>query len=176
MLFVGLVFSCKKWEDPKAVDDPRLTTRYCNDPVAVNYNWDFPGKPDNAVCFYPSDLFAGTYVYRDTVYNVAKQLFLSADSLTLNIAKISNTQINVAGLCPSGKLILTAGATFGATVDTTVGDSLTAYPGQIMCRILDTVTGTFTRDRIDSSVVYISLTVRSDTGITTHSGRAIKIN
>jgi hypothetical protein len=174
-LVMGLAFSCKKWEDPAPVDDPRLTNPYCNDPNAVNYNWGFPGKPDNTICFYPSDLFKGTYKFFDTVYNSQTDLYLSADSLTLFISKISSTQIGIEGLCNSNRmLVMTAGATYQATIDTTVGDSLTQHPGQFFCRTQDTVTGTFTRDKVDSTLIYVDMTVRSDTGSTLHRGRAIK--
>ena len=62
-----------------------------------------------------------------------------------------------------------------ATADTTVGDSLTLYPGQFFCRTQDTVTGTFLRDKADSSLIYVELTVRTDVGSTIiHRGRAIK--
>src|ERR1043165_5567011 len=88
-LVMGFAFSCKKWQDPAPKEDPRLTRHYCNDPSAVNYNWDFPGKPDNSVCFYPADLFAGTYMFYDTVSASQSDLYLSADSLVLNISKIS---------------------------------------------------------------------------------------
>src|ERR1043165_6289024 len=88
-LVMGFAFSCKKWQDPAPKEDPRLTRPYCNDPEAVNYNWDFPGKPDNSVCFYPSDLFAGTYTFWDTVTHVEKELLLSADSLSVSITTAS---------------------------------------------------------------------------------------
>ncbi len=172
---LGFTVSCKKWVDPAPVADPRINTPYCNDPSAVNYNWGYPGKPDNSVCFYPSDLFAGTYVYKDTTYKTQTDLYLAADSMNIIISKISSTQITVSGLCPSGQqLILTAGATYQASVDTTVGDSLTLYPGQFFCRNQDTVTGTFTRDKVDSTLIYVALYIRSDTGATTRTGRAIK--
>jgi hypothetical protein len=179
ILFLSLMLvtavSCKKWVDPAPVDDPRLTNPYCNDPIAVNYNWGFPGKPDNTVCFYPSDLFQGTYIYRDTAYQSQSDLYLSADSMVLDIVRISQTQIRISGLCASGQeLLLTAGAAYQATIDTTVGDSLTIYPGQFFCRTQDTVVGTFTRDKVDSSLIYVEMVVRSDTGSTSHRGRAIK--
>lgn len=171
---MGFAFSCKKWKDPAPKDDPRLTRHYCNDPNAVNYNWDFPGKPDNTVCFYPADLFAGNYMLYDTVYALASDLYLSADSIPLTISKISQTKISVSGMCPSGSLTLTAGATYNASVDTTVGDSLTLHPGQFFCRTVDTIVGSFTRDKVDSSIMYIELIVRTDTGTISHVGRAIK--
>jgi len=178
LIILGTVvlLSCKKWQDPAPVDDPRLTNPYCNDPIAVNYNWGFPGKPDNTVCFYPADLFAGTYMFKDTSYQAATDLYLAADSFNIYISKISQTKISIDGMCPSGdKLILTAGATYTATVDTTVGDSTTLYPGQFFCSMKDTVVGSFTRDKVDSSLIYIDLYIRNDTGATVRRGRATKI-
>lgn len=41
-LSVSIFFSCEKWKDPNPDVDPRITERkYCNDPEAINYNWDF---------------------------------------------------------------------------------------------------------------------------------------
>jgi hypothetical protein len=175
LLTTGVVVSCKKWQDPAPTDDSRLTNPYCNDPSAVNYNWGFPGKPDNSVCYYPSDLFAGTYSFKDTSYQAATDLYLSADSFIIYISKISQTKISIDGMCPSGqKLILTAGATYTATVDTTVGDSTTLYPGQYFCSEKDTVVGFFVRDKVDSSLIYVDLYIRTDTGATVRRGRAIK--
>ncbi|GAA4464569.1 hypothetical protein GCM10023093_15160 [Nemorincola caseinilytica] len=173
LLAAIVALSCKKWVDPAPVDDPRITNPYCNDPEAVNYNWGFPGKPDNTVCFYPSDVFAGRYKVHDTVSK--DDLFISADSMMMTIVKLSNRDIRLEGLCPSGTALLaTAGAQYNATLDTTVGDSLTLYPGQFFCRHQDTVTGVLYRDKVDSSLMYMEFSVRSDTGTTRHKARAIK--
>lgn len=166
------MLSCAKWKD-KPAQDPHLTQAYCNDPDAVNYNWGFPGKPDNTVCFYPTDVFAGTYLFRDSIYQ--DTLFVGYDSFMLYITAQSHTKISVSGFCTNGNQVrLTAGLTYVATVDTTEGDSTTINHGQMMCRIQDTVTGTFTKDRVDSSLLHISLQVFSDTGVATHYGSARK--
>lgn len=171
----AVFFSCKKWQDPAPVDNSNINNPYCNDPDAVNYNWGFPGKPDNTVCFYPSDLFQGTYILKDTILGAQSDLFLKADSLLITITKKSKTQVVLNGLCPSGKeLLLSANASYTATIDTTVGDSLTLNPGQFFCRDLDTVAGALALDKADSSLVYLNFTVVSDTGKTIYSGRAIK--
>ena len=175
LLAVGscMFFSCAKWKDPKGYD-PNLTGRYyCNDPIAVNYNWGFPGKPDNTICFYPTDLFKGTYFFRDSIYR--DTLFIRADSFTLTMEAISRTKINVVGFCLNGnKITLTAGPTYVATVDTTEGDTTTINHGQMLCRIQDTVSGTISKDRVDSMLLHITLQVASDTGMTTHYGNARK--
>ena len=172
---ICVLFSCAKWKDPKPVNDPRLTNPYRNDPTAVNYNWGFPGKPDNTVCFYPSDLFQGSYLFYDSVYLSPSGLFISADSFIIKISKISNSKIGVTGFCNSGKqLTLTAGPTYVATMDTTVGDTTTMNPGQLLCRIQDTISGTISKDRVDSNLLHINLRVVSDTGTALFVGRARK--
>jgi hypothetical protein len=173
LLLSWTVSSCKKWEDPVSQEEPRLSNTYCNDPEAINYNWGFPGKPDNTVCVYGADLFAGNYTFNDTVHKVVNDLFLYADTRYLKMTKITNTRLRVDGFCEPGvELRVTARSAYRVTVDSTFVDSLTERGGQLLCRREDTVSGSFTRDKVDSSLVYISLTVISDTGVTTHIGRA----
>jgi len=175
LLGACIFFSCAKWKDPKPVNDPRLTNPYCNDPTAVNYNLGFPGKPDNTTCFYPSDLFAGSYLVHDSIYLSPSGLFIAADSFIINISKLSSTKIGIIGFCPSSKqLILTAGPTYVATVDTTVGDTATLNQGQTLCRIQDTLNGTISKDMVDSTLLHITLQVVSDTGISELVGIARK--
>ena len=178
-LLSGVIYSCKKYTDPKAVADPRLTNPYCNDPAAVNYNVGFPGKPDNTVCYYPSDLFKGVYFFHDSIYLTATNIFLYVDSFTLTIQEMPNSnraKIKVTGMCQSGDFMtLTAGPTYVATLDTSIRDTSVVNWGQTLCRSEDTVAGTFTRDRVDSAVIHIYLRVASDTGVTTHIGDARKL-
>ena len=171
----GLLHSCKKYTDPSPTIDPRLTNPYCNDPEAVNYNWGFPGKPDNTTCFFPSDLFAGTYRVYDSIYVTQSGLFIRADSFDMNVYRYSagdKKKINVTGFCGGGvTLRLTAGVTYTATVDT-IGDTAFVLKGQQFCTIEDTVSGTITRDRLDSSLIRISFQVYGkDTNIYTHQGQ-----
>ncbi|MBC7553481.1 MAG: hypothetical protein H7257_05840 [Taibaiella sp.] len=169
--------ACKKWEDPAAVSDPRLTNPYCNDPDAVNYNWGFPGKPDNTLCYFPTDLFKGTWLLVDSVYITSTGLFIHADSIYLNIYPIaqSHTKLAVLGFCGGGDTLkmTAAAASYNAAVDTTLGDSLTNR-GQKWCRIQDTVNGSIFNSRIDS-MLHITLQVISDTGVTTHLGKARRL-
>jgi hypothetical protein len=170
-----VLFSCAKYKDSKATADPRLTNPYCNDPNAVNYNWGFPGKPDNSVCFYPTDIFKGVYQYHDSIFLTSTGLFVRADTLTLMITKVNSTKFTIAGFCPSGAtLSLTAGANYTATLDTAIGDTTTAIRGQQLCGVADTVNGTLTKDRLNDSVMYINFLVASDTGVyTSHVGQAL---
>lgn len=172
----GVFLSCKKYKDPAPTTDPRLTRPYCNDPEAVNYNWDFPGKVDNSVCFYPTDKFTGVYMWYDTVTKAADGLFLGADSILLTFISSSHSKTTVGGFCVGGgkSLQMTVNRTLVASVDTLVGDSLTTNQGQIFCRQVDTVFGTITRDPLDATLLHMALTVASDTGITIHGGSARK--
>ncbi len=175
LLFAGVgVWSCKKYTDPKAVSDPRLTNHYCNDPTAVNYNWNFPGIADNTVCFYPTDLFQGVYELHDSVFFKTDGFFISADTIELTINKHSTTKMGVSGFCSSGdSLIMTTAISYVATLDTTLGDSTTLTKGQALCSVADTVNGTIVRDRINDSIIYVYFTVYSDTGVvSTHMGTA----
>lgn len=166
--------SCHKYKDPAAVSDPRLNNPYCNDPNAVNYNWGFPGKPDNTVCFYPTDLFHGVYELRDSVTFKKTGFFISCDTFLITITRQSSTKMSVSGFCGSGNsIIMTAGLLYNATVDTLIGDTTTTMKGQALCSLADTVNGTFTKDRLNDSFIYINLTVSSDTGvISSHIGTA----
>ena len=176
-LFAGIFYSCNKWVDPKPINDPRLINPYCNDPNAVNYNWGFPGKPDNTICYYPSDLFKGKFVFQDSVYSQSGStfgLFLWAKTDTLSFYALSQTKIIASGICGITDSFKLTAYTFTATMDTLVGDTLTSARGQIMCRVQDTVSGTLFYNRTDS-LIHISLQVINDTGISTHVGVARKL-
>jgi len=173
-------YSCKKWSDPTTPTDPRLNERkYCNDPEAVNYNWNFPGKPDNSVCIYPSDLFKGTYTFTDSIYN-DQQLFDSAGSqtlYTLQFIPVDKSRFRVVGFCANtDSLKFTAErSTYQANADTTIflNDTTKVY-GQFFCRNLDTLSGNIVKSRSDSTSITIQFQVVSDTGINYHRGTAIK--
>lgn len=175
------VFSCKKYKDPDLATDPRIATRkYCNDPLAVNYNWDFPGVPDNTVCFYPTDIFKGSYLFTDSIYR-SDNSFDSARSLityTLNIIPYTTNKFALVGFCGNGdSLKFTAErTTYRGNADTTIklNDSTYVY-GQFFCSSLDTLTGTLMRPKGDSVSLLIDFTVLSDTGLNYHRGTAIKL-
>jgi len=170
----GVVFSsCKKWQDPSATHPPGLDTMfYCNIPTAVNYNWGFPGTADNSLCFYPTDVFTGSYMMHDSVYQ--DTLFLLADSFLVSINRLSDTTMSVAGFCKNGNsIIMSADLSYTATVDTMVGDSLT-FRGQLLCRMLDTVAGFISKDKFDTTLLHVTFMVASDTGVATHYGSARK--
>ena len=168
LVFIVLLSSCSKWQDKPATNDPRLTNPYCNDPQAVNYNWGFPGKPDNTTCYYPTDLFKGGYSFTDSVYLPDDSLAL-VNAYSLYVTPLNHTAMSVSGFC-GGNVILkfTAGKYGTATVDT----NATVQAGQYLCRELDTVSGTFTTT---NNGLYVSFKVVSDTGFTSHRGTAKKL-
>ncbi len=169
-----LVFSsCKKYEDPHGVRPDELNNRfYCNIPTAVNYNWGYPGTEDNSLCFYPTDVFTGSYMFYDSVYQ--DTLFLLADSFLVTISRVSDTTMTVSGFCKNGGgIVMSADLSYNATVDTVVGDSST-FRGQLLCRQLDTVAGFISKDKFDTTRLHINFMVASDTGVATHYGSARK--
>ena len=165
-----IIASCKKWSDPAPTNDPRLTNPYCNDPDAVNYNWGFPGKPDNSVCFYPTDIFKGTYAMVDSIYSTRDGYYLKRDSVTLQIYALSKNKLAITGFCSGDTLKFTAGTNYIATVDSLIGDT-TTNRGQYWCRRVDTAAGTVTYNKLDS-VLYFNLLVTADSGQTNHVGKA----
>ncbi|HRO42122.1 MAG TPA: hypothetical protein PL009_04775 [Flavipsychrobacter sp.] len=180
LLLFTILFSCKKWSDPAAPQDPRLDdNKYCNDPEAVNYNWNFPGQPDNSVCIFPADLFKGTYLFTDSIYN-SQNVFDSARSqniFTLQVFPIGKRTLRILGFCGlTDSLKFTAErSTYRATADTTIflNDTTKVY-GQFFCRTQDTLTGFFMKSHTDTNALKIDLQVISDTGIYFHRGTAVK--
>jgi hypothetical protein len=173
--------SCEKWTDAPGSDDPRLGDRkYCNIPDAVNYNWGFPGKPDSTVCFFPSDLFSGTYQFKDSVYleNNTFDSVKSQTSYTLHIYKLTKNRFALVGLCGiMDSLKFTAErTTYRATGDSTIKTSdTTVGHGQFFCRSLDTLTGFILKPQSDSNKLILNFRVVSDTGVNFHRGTAIKL-
>ena len=167
------LYSCQKYHDPKAVNDPRLTNPYCNDIAAINYDWGFPGRPDNSICYYAPDLFKGVYELDDSVFLKTDNIFVRADTFEMTINRVSKTKMSLFGFCGNGdSLMLTANISYLATLDTTLIDSMTIM-GQPLCTIGDTVNGTINMNRINDSILYINFLVSSDTGVMTrHIGIA----
>jgi hypothetical protein len=127
---------------------------------------------------YPSDLFKGTYLYTDSVYS-KDNVFDSAGSLVtymLQFLPLNSQQFAVVGFCTNDSLLFTGErTTFRAHADTTImGPDTSIGYGQFFCRTLDTITGSITKNRTDTSRLYFDFTVVSDTGVNYHRGTAIK--
>lgn len=171
--FLGLtlVVSCQKWKDSKPFTDPRINNPYCNDPNAVNYNWGFPGRPDDSVCFYPTDVYVGKYLFVDSVLH-SDNSFFYADSLTLHFYALSQTKMAILGFCSAGdSLKLTVDRSMNAVID-----SVIVGFGQSFCRTADTVSGTIEKVLTDTTnkTFTVNFTVVSDTGVNFHTGTIIK--
>lgn len=169
LAFLALVaiVSCQKWKDSKPFTDPRLTNPYCNDPNAVNYNWGFPGRPDDSICFYPTDVYVGKYLFIDSVLHSDNSFFYS-DSIMLNFYALSQTKMAILGFCSSGDSVkLTVDRSMNAVIDTTI-----AGFGQAFCGSIDTVSGTIQRVITDTTnkTFTLNFTVVSDTTVNFHTG------
>jgi hypothetical protein len=161
---------CKKYADqPGARTDPRFDRLYCNVPEAVNYNWNFPGTPDSTgtVCFYPSDVFRGSFLYTDSIYN-GLNVFVRQETKTLSIVALTRTDIGILGFCPALSLPFTANRNLRADADSTMPT------GQLLCRNKDTLSGYIYRVIDDTMHIQFALRVSSDTGVYFHRGSALK--
>lgn len=70
-IFILNFISCEKYEDKAKKDiDDTLTNQYCNITDAINYNWGFPGEPNDSLCIFPVEPFiAYSWTLIDTVLN-----------------------------------------------------------------------------------------------------------
>ncbi|MFA6151101.1 MAG: hypothetical protein WC716_07270 [Chitinophagaceae bacterium] len=162
-----LVTSCEKWKDqpPK---DLGLTNKYCNIQQAINYNHGYPGIEDNSTCILPSNPFAGTYAYSDTILIGEDTLFPAPITFTIQVKDTFGFAIN--NFCGNAnQLIFKADKYYRASV----ADSVVGKGTQLMCRSVDTLSGTVEFRKSDSSLA-LEFKVLSDTGISTHKGRAYK--
>lgn len=164
-----LLASCRKYKDPAPISDDRLDDRpYCNDPSAVNYNWDFPGYPDNAVCIYPTQLFSGNYLYVDTLLS-AEGLPLATDTFPLQVTALDSTHLNLNGFCPGTAHTAKATRFFRFTLDSLLGN------GQTFCGGKDTIAGGGTKSGIADTLTFqLQYTLQTDTGAFSHKGTAFK--
>ncbi len=164
-----LMLSCKKYHDPKPFTDDRLNTRkYCNDPAAINFNWDFPGYPDNNVCIYPSQIYSGDYLFYDTITDFLGN-YKRNDSFDLHFSNLDSVHLNISGFC--GAKIFTARANRFLKFHL---DTLFGY-GQVFCNTQDTIAlNGSKKDIADTNSINIQYQIYTDTGIVYHYGTAIK--
>lgn len=166
------LYACSKYKDPPPASPPEeLQNLYCNDPRAVNYNWGFPGKPDNDVCVYPVDSFLGSWVLTDTVYlpngNISAVLVKNLDFSATEDTLL--THMAVTGWCGgTTPFYLTANKYKRATVDTLLEGTM----GQYLCNSTDTLGGLVTGYQHDT--LRIDFTLVTPGGTTYHKGTAIR--
>jgi hypothetical protein len=173
VLVLCALASCQPKEENYPTTDPRLGTRsYCNNPSAVNYNWDFPGKPDNSVCFFGPDLFKGAFSYRDTIFRPDGTIDSprSGRAYNLTIYGLDTSRAVLVGLCPGGDTVYmhTPRTGFRASFDSST------VKGQRLCRVQDTVSGTLLRELSNTNSISLSFTVFSDTAVNLHKGTAYR--
>ncbi|MBL7765263.1 MAG: hypothetical protein JNJ58_04170 [Chitinophagaceae bacterium] len=170
LLFILLLtaLACKRYKDPAPFTDSRIKNKYCNDPAAINYNWDFPGIPDNSVCIYPAQIYQGSYFYRDSIFNAAGTL-LAQDSFNISIIQIDSTHLTISGFCDTTKYTARATRYYTFTLDSLLGN------GQLYCNNKDTIAGKGIKNGIgDTSFLKLIYTLQTDTGVSYHSGTATK--
>jgi hypothetical protein len=177
IILLSVAFAaCKKWEDKAGDNDNRLSRPYCNDPEAANYNVDFPGTPDNSKCYYPYELFVGTYQFADSTFYSNDYLFGQNLNYTFNLRRkdTSKRQLLLSGFCNTD-ISFTADKYYKAIADSTdhPTDS-TKLPGQIICNPADTLSGFMSIINRDSGIIRVNFAVLTDTGIVYHTGRAIR--
>jgi hypothetical protein len=167
IIYIVSFSSCEKWKD-KPAKDLGLTNKYCNIPSAINYNHGYPGVEDNSICIFPSSPFVGTYKYQDSIYDIGNELFLGS-SREFSISTIDSFRFSVNNFCGNANQVrFTANKYYRAASDSIIGAGT-----QLMCRDLDTMSGTLEYRASDSSL-YLEWKIVSDTGVNTYKGRAYK--
>ncbi len=163
-----LFFACKPYKDPAPTVTDKLTKKYCNDPSAINYNWDFPGIADNSVCIYPAQIFSGNYFYRDSILDASGNL-VKKDSFPIVLTQIDSVKLTITGFCVGNPLQATANRYYKFVVDSTHGW------GQKMCSTTDTFSGGAQFLAIGDSLLKFNFIVFADTGKIIHKGTAKKL-
>lgn len=181
VLLLGIAIGgCKKETGNQKTYDERLEKPYCNDPDAINYNWDFPGRPDNSTCFYADEVFKGTYELTDSLLNAdfipdtpSKATFL------ITISAIDKKHLRMSGyamnsICTLTSLALTADRYYKATIDSFfVPPPDSAYlPGMPVCST-DTLSG-YISINPKGDTLKLVFSVQGDTGLYYHQAIGIK--
>lgn len=169
-----LFMACAKSDPFDKADEDQFGNRYCNDPIAINYNHGFPGTADNTTCIYPTDVFTGTYLLKDSIYDADFNLDTILDFM-VRFHRVSLTQLKLSGFCLNGDTVrLTADRYYRAAVDSTLLPDSSMMEGHVFCRAIDTLTGTINKYKDDSNKIRVSFIIASDTGINYHVGTGIK--
>lgn len=169
LVLVMLIMGCKRYKDPSPFTDSRISKPYCNDPSAINYNWDFPGIPDNSTCIYPAQIFAGNYLFKDSLIDSIGNV-MAIDSFPLQIQMVDSSHLQITGFC--GSLIHTAKANrfYTFTLDSLVGNGQTYCAGS-----QDIISGKASKTGIfDSTQFTMQYLLQTSTGSSNHHGTAIK--
>lgn len=170
---VVVLFACKKYVDPTAPDIDLGTRKYCNDPRAINYNWGFPGKPDNTECVYPVDSFIGNWSFKDYVLLPSGD----TDAIILRNLTFTSTEdtvlthLAVTGWCGGNQPFYVTANKYGKlTLDTFPGSP----QGQFLCVNTDTAIGTLNKSSYVRDTMKVDITVTNGENIKYHRGLALK--
>lgn len=166
-------YACTKYKDP-AKPDVNLERRYCNNPLAFNYNWNFPGIADSSICLFPIDKFKGAWLFTDSVFTPDATL-VEVLSKTLTFSATEDTlmqHMSVTGWCSGSSIAVTANKYGRALSDTLIEFS----PGaQMICG--DTLSGsfyTYPDSVLLPATMKIDFTQSTIEGTRYHRGSAIK--
>lgn len=167
-----LFYACSKYKEPPKADPAETGRHYCNDSRAVNFNWGFPGTPDNDTCVYPIDSMLGNWVFTDSVF-LPNGNFQNVFTRNLNFTATEDTSLShiaVSGWCNGAPIYITVDRYNLANVDTL----LTGAYGQLLCSATDTVSGTFQKEANIKDTMNINITISGTTGVTFHKGKALR--
>jgi hypothetical protein len=165
VIIITNLIACKPYKDP-APKDLGLTNPYCNNPFAVNFNWGFPGKPDNSVCIFPAQVFAGTYKLYDSITsNNAATIF--NDSSTISLVRINDSTLTLSNHCAGNNYVVRATKTLQFYVDSST------MLGAPFCNG-DTIAGLARKLNINDSIVTYTYDLNNNGGIVKHKAILIK--
>lgn len=171
---LALFYACSKSEPFDTATADQFSGKYCNDPIAINYNHGFPGTVDNSTCIYPTDVFKGSFALKDSIYDADFNLDTVLD-YTVSFTTISLTKTRLSGFCINGDIVrLTADRYYRAAVDSTMLPDSSMVEGHIFCRTIDTIRGNISKYSGDTDKIRINFIIASDTGINYHIGTGIK--
>jgi hypothetical protein len=157
--------ACKPYKDP-APKDLGLTNPYCNNPFAVNFNWGFPGKPDNTVCIFPAQVFAGNYKLYDSITsNNASTIF--NDSALVSLAQLNDSTLTLSNHCVGNNYVVRATKTLQFYVDSTT------LLGAPFCNG-DTIAGNARKLNIDDSIITYTYDLNNNGTTIKHKAILIK--
>lgn len=175
ILMALLGVGCSTYTDPEKPDiEDELQNKYCNIPTAVNYNWNFPGKEDNSICFYSWDLYEGSWQFIYDVYaanNNIDKLFSDTIILSFskNVADTTKASMQVSGWCASGSMNILIDRFYIAKTDTMPN----GFNYQIVC--LDTLSGTLEKNILDTATLSLKMAVNSPNGQFNYIGVGTKL-
>lgn len=165
--------ACSK-EDKKGDNlDDKLTNKYCNIPGAVNYNWGFPGKEDNSICFFATDYFVGTWTFYDTII-LQDSTFIGTDSMQITFETIPGDttyrKMNMLGWCGNDPILLDISKFYIGLSDT----FRNSEGWQMTCNNTDSVKVELSKNILDTTIVNFHIRQYSNNELQFHNGTGKK--